>query len=412
MGAAFIAGCMLILSTAMFGMRGAAKDWHGEGVIVSHGTGQSLTIAVFALVWNAFAFPAAWLIYQNHDAHRGAVERFVLIFPIIGVFLFLTAAYQLLRSYKYRQSRLMLAHLPISVGVPFRGEIVTHVKARPENGFVLKLLCVRRAVTGFGRSRRITETEIWSETQRISPAALIPTVEGTHVPFAFEIPGDALPASDPASTEQILWRLDAAAETSGIDYAAQFELPVFRTAETPVEVRRFTAAGSEALSWMPAAGSGITITPRATGGDDVRIAAHARLLESVPLLIFIAIGCATVSLMVEENVTLLIPIFFGAFGFLLIIGWIDSVIGGTTIRADQKGLRVRRLWLGVPIVSRTIMKERITAIVATATPNASYYDVNAIHSNEKRDGIASYLRTRKDAEMLAARLRHDVDLKS
>jgi hypothetical protein len=285
------------------------------------------------------------------------------------------------------------------------------VKGRPENGFGLKLLCLRRAVTGHGKSRRITETEIWSETQRVSPAALIPTVDGVHVPFAFEIPGDARPSTDPVSAEQILWRLDAAAEMSGIDYAAQFELPVFRTAETPVEVRRFTAAGSDALSWTPGAGSGITITPRATGGDDVRVAAHARLLESVPLLIFIAIWCSAVSLMVGGNVTLAIPIFFGAFGLLLIVGWIDSVIGGTTIRADQQGLRVRRIWLGLPISSRTIVGDTITAIVATATPNASYYEINAIHG-KKSDGIASYLRDRKDAEMLAARLRHDVDLKS
>jgi hypothetical protein len=417
-GLVFLGVSTLILSAAMFGMRTAKanaelrdrnpdkpwlwrKEW-AEGVIVSHDSAKSMTLAIFALFWNAFAIPSAWIVIERNVYRETPIVLVVLLFPLVGVFLFITAAYQLLRVLKYRQSRLMLPHVPIALGTSCRGEIITHVKDRPESGFALKLTCMRRTVTGSGKNRSIRETDIWREEQVVSPSAVVPAMDGVRVPFTFNIPSDAPPTDERITDNQVVWRLDVRAETSGIDYAAQFELPVFHTSETPHEVQRFTPTTSDAVAWMPSPQARIAISPLPTGGDEIRVGTHAPVLEMFPMLLFIAIWGGAIWLMIANGAPIIFPIIFGGIGVLILFAIFDSIVGRTIIRADKTGVAVRRSWFGVGF-TRRIAANEIDSIVADPTSNSRYYQIDVIKGASK-DAVAAFIADRKDAELLAARL--------
>jgi len=423
-GLVFLGVSSLVLTAALRGMKSAAemsgfraadpdkpwlwkKDWR-EGVIVSHGTTQSVLLAAFTVAWNAVSLPTAWMIYHRGLFRERPVELVVLIFPIIGLFLFVIAAYQLLRAMKYGASRVMLPHVPISLGSTVHGEIVTHVKERPEDGFTLKLACVLREVTGTGKSRTIRETELWREDQHVSPASVIPTMDGIRVPFAFRIPSDARPTDETISRTQVMWRLSASAETPGIDYAAQFDLPVFRTGETPHEPERFLPTASDAAMWMPPTDSRITIRPLPAGGDEIGVSTRPRGREIFPLFLFCAIWFGAIALIVATDAPIVIAVFFGVIGFFVMVAVTDAVIGRSTITANAGGVIVKRTWLGPIGYTKRIEAEAIESFGATPTANSPYFDVNVFRRNQSKLAVASYIANRKDAEMLAARLQHDV----
>ena len=377
------------------------KEWR-DGVIVSSGGAQSVTVGFFAVIWNAIAVPAAYVALTSGDVDKQPMVLIVLIFPVVGVFLFVAAVYQLLRARKYGQSRVMLPHIPVSTGATCHGEVVTHVKERPENGFDLKLQCIHRVVTGSGKSRSTSETELWRDDQRVSGMVAIPTVDGFRVPFTFNVPSDVQPTNYDVPNDQILWRLSVSAEMPGIDYAASFELPVFVTSETQHEVKRFVPNAMEVTSWTPSPQSRITILP-----DEIRVAARARARDVFTMFVFCAIWFGTIAIMFRFGVPVFFPIVFTLLGLLVVYAMIDAVIGRTSIRADRSGLVVRRTWLGAGAAS-TISADQIKGVVANPTPNSKTYQIDVVRSGSGKTQIARYIAERHDAEMLAARIQRAV----
>jgi hypothetical protein len=83
---------------------------------------------------------------------------------------------------------------------------------------------VRRVGTG----RTVREEILWKEEQTVGSFLVQPGAGGTHIPFAFTLPVDARSSDDSISGHPVIWRLHVSAEVPGVDYAAEFELPVFR----------------------------------------------------------------------------------------------------------------------------------------------------------------------------------------
>jgi len=377
------------------------KEW-SDGVIVSGGGSGATALGFVAVVWNAIALPSAYIVLTSENVREQPVVLIILIFPVVGLFLLFATVYQLLRVRKYGQSRVMLAHIPISIGGTARGEVVTHVKERPENGFALKLQCLHRVTTGSGRSRSTHETELWGGDQRVGGLAAIPTVDGFRVPFTFDVPGDARASDDSVPNDQIVWRLTVTAETPGIDYAATFELPVFVTSETQHEVKRFVPSAIEVTSWTPSPQSRITILP-----DEIRVAARARARDIVTMFLFCAIWFGTIAILWSVGAAKFFAIVFALMGLLVVYAMIDAIVGRTSIRADSSGLVVRRTWFGAGVAS-TIAADSIKSVIANQTVNSSTYEVDVIGANNRKTQIARYIAERHDAEMLAARLQRAV----
>jgi hypothetical protein len=183
---------------------------------------------IFAIFWNAVTIPVAFLLARAWPAQHNPLLLLALIFPVIGLALIVAAIYTALRRVKFGLSVCTIDAVPIHPGHRFHGEIEMRGDAVPEGGYLLRLVCVHRVVTGSGKSRSVHETSLWQQESRANGKTAMRLATGdVRVPFAMTIPNDARSSEIRNPRDQVLWRLDVSAELPGVDYAASFELPVF-----------------------------------------------------------------------------------------------------------------------------------------------------------------------------------------
>jgi hypothetical protein len=183
---------------------------------------------IFAIFWNAVSFPVSFLVVRDWPKGQNPAVLLVLTFPVVGLGLIIAAIYTSLRRLKFGVSVCTIDTVPIHRGHSFHGEIEMRGDAVPEDSYRLRLLCVRRIVYGSGKSQSVDEQAIAQQEIRVSAAsAMRSPTGGVRIPFSMTVPSEGQSCDIRNPRDQILWRLEAAAELPGIDYAASFELPVF-----------------------------------------------------------------------------------------------------------------------------------------------------------------------------------------
>lgn len=374
------------------------SEW-ADGHIPSRAAISAGCLWAFGFLWFAMCSPVLLLSFPRDSGQRLVLEIFRWIFPAAGIGVLLAAAYLTLRKRKYGVSYCRLDAVPAQLGATLRAEVETHVHERPANGFRATLSCVER-VTTHGRETRVSESVLWQDEQVVTDAT--PGVEGVRVPIAFELPADASPSNEIDPDDVVIWRLELAAEVPGIDYAAQFELPVFVTGEQVVTAR---PAHTDVSAWSPDPGSPISIGVGPHGGEEIRVAAGRTGNDWLALIVFFSFFSGVIfifSKLGAPSFVLGFAIAIGAFFFVLVL---DFLIGRTIVRAETSGLTIRR-WL-----TRTIAAKDIAAIdpgIGMTSGSVVYYDVNVKLANGKKVKAVRYLRKKRDAEMIAARVRRAV----
>jgi hypothetical protein len=374
-----------------------------QGVIVDRSGATGVSLLVFAIIWNAIAFPLGFIAPRAHDMPKWAFAL-AMLFPVIGVLLLIAAIYQLLRRHKYGASRLMLDHLPVATGTTFRGDIDTHVQQAPESGFTLRLMCIRRVITGRGKNRSTREDILWADEQTVSSAAAMRNPLGTRIPFTFTIPDDARPTDERNPEDAIVWRISVKAIMNGIDYAADFQFPVLSTGEHAHAPREFAVPPTSASSWVPSAASHITITPLPKGGEEIVVATHSNPSEIFGMFLFTAIWYGFVAIMIAVHAPFFFPILFSLFGLMVLYAIVDGLFGRSIIRTSRTALTLRRLGSTRSIDPSQI--ESVSSNLALASQSAaSMYTVDVTLTGGEHVQAAKAIRERGDAEMLAARVR-------
>ncbi|HVG25844.1 MAG TPA: hypothetical protein VND45_16930 [Thermoanaerobaculia bacterium] len=348
----------------------------------------------FTLAWNLFAFPMWFFVPWRWPMDARTI--LLAAFPISGALLFFLAAYQSLRRGKYGISLCRLDRSPISLGSTLRGELEVRMHEQPRDGFALRLACVRRTVSGVGKNRSVDESILWQDEQIIAHGAM-PSAAGLRVPFRFDIPYDAEPCDLSNSSDTVVWRLYASADVPGIDYQAAFDLPIFRTDETPAEI---ASTSHSAFSWQP---------PREITLDGARIVVRpaGRAAEWIGYVVFFVLWYGALALFRELGAPLWVLIVFGTFGALFVLFAIDLLLGVTTLTAARGSLSTRRTWLGVGAPARTIPAADITSIeyrLGASVNTRAYHAVRVALRGGRTRTIARHIRARRDAEMLAERL--------
>ena len=131
---------------------------------------------------------------------------------------------------KFAASMLVLNESPLRLGGEFRGELRSGVPvgARGPTGYSVTLQCVHRweRTTGTGNDRRkVLESQtLWKQEIEGEARAEL----GTHqcVDFAFTLPEDQPETSLGESREGNFWELHIHLPLPGLDYRAEFLLPV------------------------------------------------------------------------------------------------------------------------------------------------------------------------------------------
>jgi len=203
-------------------------DW-GSGLIRSSSRGEMLVALVIAGLWNAITVPLTinFLMDPRSAQERGRLA--LLIFPIAGIALGVWAVRAVIRYRKYGVSTLQLSKVPGVIGGPLTGVVQIPVHVVPEDGFHVTLRCVHRYMTGSGKNRHTTEAVLWEDEHVIGCELCKDDPTRSAIPVLFGIPRSCQPTRPDPGSDQILWRVEVTAKTPGVDYASQFEVPVFVT---------------------------------------------------------------------------------------------------------------------------------------------------------------------------------------
>jgi len=204
------------------------KDW-AEGKIFQDGA-QSLGFLIgFTLLWNAISWGIIGIMFFAEGTAGGA-SLFILIFPFIGLLLIITTLRTWIRKRKFGIGIMKLDTLPAYLGDRLRCSIETGVSALddPAISFKVRFLCAKRKSSRDSEGKkRISEEKLWSEEQNVY-AQLSESMETLNVSINFNVPSDFPPTELIPADDRILWRINITCKVPGVDYAAQFEVPVYR----------------------------------------------------------------------------------------------------------------------------------------------------------------------------------------
>ena len=234
---------------------------------------------------------------------------------------------------------------------------------------------------------------------------------GTRVPFVFVTPPDAHTTDESDQYERFFWKLTASAEFPGVDYAAQFQIPVFQTGEE-VDGSEFAAFEqrhrAEAARHTVGASSGVAIAALPGGGEEFRIHARKTIGGTIKSLLALAIWNAAIVAMIYFEAPWIFSAVFIAIDLVLILASVDYFLGRSTIAVDANGVRVRRQWLGAGS-TKTYEASTITSIDGMTTSETSAsFGVTLKLSDGSTQSLAAYLPDRESANVVAAKMMADL----
>ena len=174
----------------------------------------------FCCVGGVIAGMALW-----YELPKGNYQALVtLLFPVFGVFLMAYCVRQERRYQRFGQSIFAMSPVPGTPGGVLAGVVETGNFFHPEQGVRVRLSCVRRPVDP--QHLNVQEYIKWQDEKILKNEAITMATDHRQFPVFFEIPA-AEPGCSSNRNETIVWRLEATAKTSGPDFQALFDVPVF-----------------------------------------------------------------------------------------------------------------------------------------------------------------------------------------
>ena len=285
------------------------EEWVNRSIRDSNRLG-AIGMWIFAFFWNAIAIPMAVLIAPSELAKENYAALLILIFPLVGIFVLIAAIYQTLRSIRFGTSMCHLQNVPIVPGRKFRGDVEIGNDTTPEDGYHFRVASLQALTTGTGKNRSTTEHTLWDEEIEVDAAAAMRSPTGVRVPFELATPADGHTTDESDSSNRYFWRLYATAQFAGVDYAAQFQIPVFQTGEA-VDGSEFAAFEqrhrSEAVRHELSPSSGVEVSPRPEGGEEFRIQAKKTIGGMLRSLLFLVILNAALAALIHYNAPICFP---------------------------------------------------------------------------------------------------------
>ena len=395
------------------------EDW-ASGRVKSNTRSSRIFTWIFAIFWNLVSSPI--LLVRPPVWEEEEFGFLALLFPIVGAGLLYWAVLQTLRSRRFGKTAFAMDSVPAALGTELRGSIQTRFSTPPENGVLVKLSCVRRTVSGSGKNRTTHENILWREEQTVAPGSIMSGPAASMIPIRFSVPADGLESNSEKSDTGIFWFLSAEASLAGVDYKDEFEVPVFRTKDSPAAndetafASLTTPATVGAATPAELAKVGITVGP-APEGAEFCFAAGRNKSAAGGLTMFLLLWTGAIWLMIRLGAPIFFPIVFGLFEVLLVLIALDLWFGSTRITIGQGVLRKRYSMLGIPFstgtmpasdISRLKLKVGMQSGGRSGTP---YYDIQAVLLNGKNQSLAGSIRNKHHADWLAAQISSALSLK-
>ncbi|HOF39568.1 MAG TPA: DUF3592 domain-containing protein [Candidatus Hydrogenedentes bacterium] len=377
-------------------------------------TSSNKTVALFALLfagfWNLVSLVLTVLVVPESLRNGETAALLVLIFPAAGLVLAVWAAVSFLRWRKYGDSLFEMSAVPGIVGGPLSGIIRAQARLQPDDGVNLTLNCIRRWTTGAGKNRSTEEKILWQDVCTVPRNQITRDMAETVIPVHFAIPFDAEQTSDSTSGDRILWRLEASAATPGVDYRAQFEVPVFRTPESRSDYatgEAFIESGHDAFDLeREVRAAGIVRTPKPSGGLRYNLTL-ARLKGAAAFLtVFFVLWAGICVVLAVLGAPVLMTAIFCIIELALGVATFSLWFGSQELDVDFQVLTATSRFPGFARRKTFYYAEieAITTCFGMQSGNRVYFNVEVKTSDGRVCPVAKYLPSRRLADAVAADL--------
>jgi len=304
--------------------------------------------------------------------------------------------------------------VPGVVGGMLSGRVRIPTVVLPEKDAVTVLECVRRVTTGSGKNRHTSEDILWQEESSVPRRALVQESRATLIPVRFLIPPEQPPTDEEDPDNQLLWRLRARMAVPGVDFSAAFQVPVFRTADSPAPGAAAAADDGTVVMALDEAGNaipdpaapdpaktgetlrraGVLTVPAPGGGMALAFPMFRQPGMALGSLVFTGIWGGVVALLFKLHAPFLFPAVFGLFLLILVWASLDLYFGSSRVEVNRDGLRARGGLFGLGRERRVAFSD-IAGLDARKTMQAGntlYYSVAVLKHGGGKIHVASRLR--------------------
>jgi len=356
-----------------------------------------ITAWVAALFVDLITLPAVFgqvpQLLRKNDPH----VFIVLVFCSFGAILTAYAVRATIRHERFGDSYLEFDSLPISPGRRLTGRIQLRFETQATHGIDLRLSCIRRIVSGSGNSRSTSKVTLWQADKNIPSGAVEPGPIGRAIPVDFDLPSDGLVTDHSHYDDQILWLLHAEADVPGVDYSDDFELPVFRTADSPQPA----SEPSVQTSFGTSTGSFGFATTQSVDADSAEVSqpAHTKVVVSMhdggtefyfpplrtptrALMLFVVslVFSGAVYALIHNHVPLPFTALFAFGDALVIFGFFHVTFGSARIGVGNGEILSRRGILGMGTTRRFPFSEVASVVPIGSVQQGGNTDGNSIYS--------------------------------
>jgi hypothetical protein len=387
------------------------EDW-AQGRCNSKTKSTMISAWVFAVFWNLVSAPLLYFVpLSTFQKKPAALVAF--IFPVAGIGLLIWAVRETLAWFAFGKTYFEVMAIPAVIGRELRGNIYARFPRPPDHGIRLKLSCIRRTVSSSGKEESVSENILWRGEKMVNPGEFYPSPGGTMIPVSFHIPWDALETDSKDSRNQILWILEADADVPGVDYKDLFEVPVFRTKDSPSEAEARVFANESVKAERPNAPT-VVVTATSNGLEFYFPAARNRGF-ALGITVFFLFWSGTIVFMIKLGAPFIFPVIFGLFDLLMLSIVLQMWLGTSRVQINSSGARFqsgflnRGKWRDVPRSEISTIQSVISAQQggASGTP---YYTIQLLRKDGKKIALGQTIRNKQETEWLVQEMRKALGL--
>ena len=328
----------------------ARSDW-AAGLVADNCTAEAVPVmSALSLWWALVSLPLLVVLPTVLAEADTRWAWLTLLVPAIGMVLVLVTLYQVIRRRKHGISTFELASTPGVVGGALAGVVRIPAMVHPEGGFRVALSCLSHTMDSDGHSQ---EKPLWNDEQQV-PHTLDAARPGeTAIPVLLAIPYDARPSSPPSDERGIHWTLEISAAVPGVNYKAEFEVPVFKTADSRPDFQLDPDLAADYVAQPEArtvlAKAGIRREPLGAGGVRLVFGMLRNPGSAIFLTLFTAGWSAVIWAIIHFGAPIIFPIVFGLFELLFIWILLDLWLYRSVVEVSPRELHIRGGWLGIGI---------------------------------------------------------------
>jgi hypothetical protein len=398
-------------------------DWASRRAESSNKNSE-LLYWILCIFCNGISIPVMATVFPTL-ARALQPQAFVAIaFGLAGAGLLAQAIRVSIRRRRFGKTSFEFNALPFSPGDRVSGRIQLKMDEGAERGIDLRLVCLRRTVTNFGKDSTTSETILWEGDQNVPIGALAPRPLGRAVPVDFAVPADAYVTDQNDSRDQVIWRLYAHADMPGVDYKDSFEIPVFKTSTAPIrdecfDAPKFSSSQDAACfssdSSQPESGDvpkptqiKVQISP-AGAGTQFYFKAFRNPVAALVLVAFTAAWNGIVYFLWNSKAPVLFPVVFSLFDVLLVFAALHAVLGSSRVVVGNGEITVRSGILGMGRTRRVRASDVISILPLASvqqgnTLGNTVYAIQLKTKDGRRIRLADAIDSRSEARWIVGQI--------